>query len=125
MKIGIVQINVTDMDVALEFYGAKLGFPVRSKAAYPDVVVLEHHEIPLILYKVAHPTSIDYPNVAQTLVDFEVEDIKRTISEFASRDVDLIHREPQVCPVGLYAAFRDPFGNVHELIEFQPKKERT
>jgi len=31
-----------------------------------------------------------------------------------AKGVEFVHEEPQPCPAGIYAAFRDPFGNVME-----------
>jgi hypothetical protein len=36
-----------------------------------------------------------------------------------SKGVDFIFSEPQKINVGSFVAFRDPFGNVHELIELK------
>ncbi len=47
------------------------------------------------------------------------DDLESSLKDLKSKGVELIHETPQDCPVGVYAAFRDPFGNVHELIEFR------
>jgi len=33
--------------------------------------------------------------------------------------VAILHDQPEPCPVGVYAAVRDPAGNVLELIEYK------
>jgi len=118
-KVCVIQINVCDMDKAIDFYCKKIGFEIHSKKYYPDIVDLVNEGIPLILYKVAKPISIDYPKVAQTLINIQTDDLEVSLKDLKSKGVELIHETPQDCPVGVYAAFKDPFGNVHELLEFR------
>jgi lactoylglutathione lyase len=117
-RICVVQINVPDMDEAIGFYADVLGFSVKSRESYPFAVVLDQDAFTLLLAKCDAPASIDYPHAAQTLVNIETNDLARSLRELAGKGVDLIHTEPQPCPPGLYAAFRDPFGNVLELLEY-------
>jgi lactoylglutathione lyase len=117
-RICVIQFNVSDMDEAIDFYGSKLGFGIKSKEHYPDLVQLEHEGTYTLLCKVDRPAQIDYPNVAQTLVNIQVPDLKKTMADLAAKGVEFIHAEPQTCPAGIYAAIRDPFGNVMELLEF-------
>jgi lactoylglutathione lyase len=117
MRISAVLINVCDMDQAIDFYSDKLGFTVQSRKLYPRMVRLEHEHIALLLYRVPMPVHLDYPKVAQSLLNFETSDLVASIQDLKARGVEFIHQSPQPCPVGAYAAFRDPFGNVHELLE--------
>lgn len=118
-QICVIQINVTDMDRAIEFYSQILGFRVRSREHYPDIVELENATLPFILNRVKKNAEINYPNVAQTLVNIQTSDLKKALLDLHANGVEIIHQTPQKCPVGIYAAFRDPSGNVLELIEFQ------
>jgi len=117
-KICVIQFNVSDMDAAIDFYCSKLGFSIKGKEYYPDIVLLDHEGPSVLLYKVDKPFKIDYPNVAQTLVNIQVDDLKKTMADLKAKGVEFIHSEPQTCPAGIYAAIRDPSGNVHELLEF-------
>jgi catechol 2,3-dioxygenase-like lactoylglutathione lyase family enzyme len=117
MRILAVLINVCDMDKAIDFYSNKLGFAVHSRKLYPQMVRLEHEHIALILFLVPKPVTFDYPRVAQRLLNFETRNLAASMNELRSRGVQFIHSHPQPCPVGAYVAFRDPFGNVHELLE--------
>ena len=118
-KVCVIQINVSDMDKAIDFYCNKIGFEIHSKKYYPDIVDLVNKGIPLILYKVSKVTYIDYPKVAQTLINIQTDDLEASLKDLKGKGVELIHETPQNCPVGVYAAFKDPFGNVHELLEFR------
>lgn len=117
MRISAVLINVCDMEKALDFYCGKLGFTEHSRKLYPQMVRLEHDHIALILYLVPEAAKLNYPKTAQSLLNFETKDLAASIRDLTARGVEFIHRTPQPCLVGTFAAFRDPFGNVHELLE--------
>jgi len=120
MKIGIIQISVSDLDKAIEWYCNTLGFEVaKEHYNHPVAVDLIHEGCRLLLHRADKPTHIDYPKVSQTLICFQVDNIVAGIKDLKRKGVKFIHETPQEFPVGLFAAFRDPFGNVHELVEFQ------
>lgn len=119
-KVGIIQISVSDLDKAIDWYRNVLGFEVsKEHYHYPVAVDLVHEGCRLILHRADKPTQIDYPDVAQTLICIQTDDIIATMNDLRSKDVELIHETPQDFPAGLFVAFRDPFGNVHELVEFR------
>ena len=118
-RVCLIQINVTDMDVATDFYCNKLGFDVLSKKDYPNVVELVQKGIRLVLVKVTKPARIEYPNIAQTLIAIQVDDLTATLEDLKKKGVELVYDTPQKFPEGVYSALRDPFGNVHELIEYR------
>jgi len=107
------------MDVATDFYCKKLGFDVLSRKDYPNVVELAQKGFRLVLVKVSKAAQIDYPNIAQTLIAIQVDDLKTTLEDLKKKGVELIYNAPQKFPEGIYSAMKDPFGNVHELIEYQ------
>jgi lactoylglutathione lyase len=117
-RICVVQVNVTDMDQAIDFYTGVLGFVVKSRASYPFAVVLDQDAFTFLLAKCDRSTTVEYPHVAQTLINIETADLAAALDDLKAKGVDLIHSEPQPCPPGLYAAFRDPFGNVLELLQY-------
>lgn len=120
-RISVVQINVHDMDRAIEFYQL-LGFDVASREHYPQIVKLAHDDaarLTFLLYKVERPARIDYPSDAQTLINVATQDLRAALDRLRSSGVEVIHDTPEDCPVGIYAAVRDPSGNVLELIEYR------
>lgn len=119
-KVCMIQISVSDLDKAIDWYCKTLGFEV-SKEHYhrPVAVDLVHEGCRLILHTADKPAQIDYPYVAQTLICIETEDLIATVSDLKTKGVEFIHETPQKFPAGVYIAFRDPFGNVHELVEFK------
>ena len=120
LKVAMVQINVPDLDRGIGWYRDVLGFEVaKEHYHYPVAVDLVHDGCRLLLHRVERPADIDYPNVAQTLVCLQTEDITATMESLRRQGVELLHDVPQPFPAGLFAAFRDPFGNVHELVELR------
>lgn len=120
LRVALVQINVSDLDQAIAWYQDALGFTVAEEHYHHPVAVdLVHEGCRLLLHGAERPARIDYPEVAQTLVCFETDDITATLDSLRRNGAELLHDVPEVFPAGLFAAFRDPFGNVHELVEFR------
>ena len=120
LKVAMVQINVSDMDQAIAWYQDTLGFEVaKEHYHYPVAVDLVHGGCRLLLHRAERPAQIDYPNAAQTLVCFQTDDIAASMDSLRRQGVELLHDAPQPFPAGFFAAFRDPFGNVHELVELR------
>ncbi len=107
------------MEEALDFYCQKLGFEVASHDFFPCLVPLKHDGIHLVLSYVEQPCPVEYGKTAQSLINFQTDDLEKTITELKKKGVMFIHDKPQDCPVGVFAAFKDPSGNVHELVEFR------
>lgn len=71
-NLVILDILVTDMDAGRAFYCDKIGFKVKSEDYLPDVLVLEHDGVDLVLDLVTKPAQIDYPRSAGTMAIFQV-----------------------------------------------------
>jgi len=119
-NIALIQISVSDLDLAIKWYQEVLGFEL-SKEHYhhPVAVDLVHQGCRLLLHIADRKAKIDYPHVSQTLICLGTGDIRRTIAELKSKGVKVLHDEPKKFPAGLFCAFKDPFGNVHELVELR------
>ena len=119
-KIGAVQINVVDMDAAIAFYEL-FGFSVNGRNGYPRVVSLRHAgDFFLLLFRVQSSSEVAYPQATRVLLNIETTNLVREIAQLSSQGVEFIHLNPQSFPNGYYAAFRDPSGNIHELVEWKP-----
>ena len=119
MKVGMVQINVPDLEKAIEWYTNKLGFELSKEHYYPPVAVdLVNDGIRLLLYKAEKEAKIDYPKQAQSVIIFKSDNLADEMKKMKEEGVDLIYEEPIQFPAGIFTAFRDPFGNVHEIVEF-------
>lgn len=128
-SIGLIQINVLDSRKAREFYLETLGFTEKKMPVeLGPVTVLDNGEgAPILLYPVEKRAEVDYPSQTGATLVFYVEEIARTYREWKEKGVEFVpiswsKEESGIapCPFGPFIAFRDPFGNVHEILEPWP-----
>jgi len=117
-QVYSIQISVTNLDQAITWYCEKLGFEVSRQYHNPPFSVdLVHEHCRLVLHKVLNNANIDYPRVAQILISFKIENILESIERLKEKGVEFIYPKPRQTPTGLFTAFKDPFGNILELVE--------
>ncbi|MCG3253803.1 MAG: VOC family protein [Candidatus Heimdallarchaeota archaeon] len=121
LEIAMNQINVPDLEKAIEWYTKKLGFEVSKDHYYPQQAVdlVQKSSIRLLLYKVEKTVVIDYPNVNQSVIIFKTKDLKETMKKMKEKGVELIYPDAIEFPAGLFNAIKDPFGNVHEIVQIK------
>jgi catechol 2,3-dioxygenase-like lactoylglutathione lyase family enzyme len=125
VTLGLVQINVVDLEEAKRFYVDLLGFQVVPRASSTKVIELRSAGGPrILLYRVEKKVANDYPRQTGTTLIFAVQDLNAVVDRLKRNGVEFIpiawSREPSGIawsPYGRFIAFRDPSGNVHELIE--------
>ena len=121
LGVYIVQLNVVGLQAGIDWYTGVLGFRVSKEnnfSQHGTTVQLEHdQDFRLILHNAKIPARIDYANDVQTMVVWQTQDLAASMTEMKSKGVEFIFTEPQKINVGNFVAFREPFGNVHELIE--------
>jgi predicted enzyme related to lactoylglutathione lyase len=105
------------MESAVNFYRSKLGFGVVHSS--DCIVHLDNDGPTVILEKASTPNAAQYPNASQVVLAMSIEDLKTTASELRAADVVFIHNKPMEFPGGTFMAFRDPSGNVIELLQFK------
>ncbi|OAB41619.1 VOC family protein [Paenibacillus glacialis] len=116
-KICVISIYVSNMELAKQFYCEKLGFEVAQD--FDDTLVeLVHDGIPVILCQVALSAQSNYPNQSQVVLGLQTDNLVQSITEMTEKGIEVIYDTPQPCPPGYYSAFKDPFGNVIELLQF-------
>ena len=116
MKLGIIMIFVTDLAVAKDFYCDVLGFRLLSEDA--NRLEFEHPGSRFVAYKCKTNANVEaYSTVARSVFVFEVTSIEEWIREIRSKGVRFLHDEPAENEFSRYAAFADPFGNIHEIYE--------
>jgi len=131
LSVYIVQINVVGLQAGIDWYTRVLGFTVSAENNFlhhGTTVQLEHDQgFRLILHNATRPARIDYPDDVQTMIVWRTDDLAETMARMKANGVEFIAAEPQEINVGRFVAFRDPFGNVHELIELknQVGRDRT
>jgi lactoylglutathione lyase len=113
-----LEIEITDMKKAREFYNGKLELPTSTEDYYPPTIPLKQVGVaPLVLQETATKTvPVNYPNVAQTIIQFGTSDLTAAIADLKAKGVEFLGA-PQASADGRYTAFKDPFGNVFELVE--------
>ena len=110
-----VSIHVTNLDQGVAFYERALGLGVRRWLA-PLAVPMAHGGCSLFLHLAerAHAgTRLDDCRVTRS---FPTEDMRRSLTRLKVAGRDLLTPEPRPSPFGDWVAFRDPFGNVMELV---------
>ena len=114
------QINVTNLNEAIKWYTEVLGFEISEDHYYPPraVDLVQKGNTRLLLYQVEKPTVIDYPNQAQSVIIFETSNLKKAMEDLKVKGIEFIYDEAVTFPAGLFNAFKDPFGNVHEIVQF-------
>ena len=111
-------IFVSDIAEAKRFYCDVLGFPVKLEAV--NRLEFLHPGCDFVAFQCEKNSVIeDYGNIARSVFVFEVDSVERTIVELRRRGVNFLHEEPAENEFSRYAAFSDPFGNIHEI--FEPK----
>ena len=117
-QVAVLSVYVAELEAAAKFYAEVLGFKIKQKIP-PYVVVLEHEGLEVVLCQAEGPTRLDYPKASGAVPGIATENLKKSIEALKSKKVELLHSEPQEFPGGVYVAFRDPSGNVLELLEFR------
>jgi predicted enzyme related to lactoylglutathione lyase len=126
IRVGIVQINVTDLLRAWEFYVETLGirgkWPLGPGKAFE--LELEVGSPMVLVYPVDRMAQSNYPHGTGVTLVFYTDNIEHTFTEWYSKGVNFISiawsqdaRGMAETPFGTFIAFSDPFGNVHELLE--------
>lgn len=133
LRVHEVKVKVTDMDEALAFYRDLLGLALLSDDAYPASVLLDGEVLPLRLERTTQAVPVEYPRVAQTILVFETADLVATMARLQAYHVTFLTDPPEPYgfnqetgkPLGLTTKVRDPFGNVHSLVEQQVRRDTT
>jgi len=90
-----------------------------SRKNFPNQITLKNDGLPILLQKVAQKSWVDYPREEQTVVTFQANDLAKTQALLLAKGVNFLLPEPFKVGVGIATKFRDPFGNVHSLLEQQ------
>lgn len=113
--IWAVQINISDIDRAIEFYTNTLGLEVAAREYYPQVVSLKNNGAHVLLYNVREQNDLQ-PIKSAPYINWQVPDLNQTLKKLnASNATDIT--KPEKFPLGVSAGFRDPFGNYMEVLE--------
>ncbi len=116
MQLAHLMVFVTDLGEARRFYGEVLGFPLKRQT--DTMLVFEHADADLVAFACENTSGFDdYSRAARSAFVFRVPSLEASMGELRDRGVRFLHQTPAEGPLGRYAAFVDPCGNVHELCE--------
>ena len=126
-RLGLLQINVTDRAMALDFFSKKLGLPCRKGDDATSPFEVDLGNVTVLVYGVEKLTPSTYATQRITPV-IQTDDLVRTIDKWTRAGVEFVPIEwasetsgIASCPYGRFIAFRDPFGNVFELLQPEPE----
>jgi len=115
-KVCAISVYVKDLAEGTKFYSDVLG--LKRKKVMPYLVLLDNEGADFVLCQAEESTAIDYPNQAAVVLGFQTENLAESVSAFRAKGVNFIHSSAQDFPGGKFVGFRDPSGNVLELLEF-------
>ncbi|MBS0469874.1 MAG: VOC family protein [Proteobacteria bacterium] len=115
----MLMIVVPDLARARDFYRDTLGFTLKSES--PSRLVFAQDGADLVIFRGREPAPpVRHGETASTTFVFAVASLDAAMATLRSRGVAFLHDVPAQGEFGRYAAFRDPFGNVLELMERAP-----
>lgn len=108
---------VHNLQISKDFYTNILGLEIMEELA--DCVKLKIGNHAVYMFQ-GGMESVGYKhgyNANSTLI-FTVQNLDKQINELKAKGVVFVHQSPNENKWGRYAAFKDPSGIVHELMEF-------
>lgn len=125
-SLGLVSLVVPDYDEALAFYVGVLGFRLVEDSRVPEqnkrwVVVAPPGGggAKLLLARASNDeqrSRIGNQTGGRVFLFLYTDDFHRDHATFRTRGVVFV-REPMVAPYGTVAVFKDPWGNLWDLVE--------
>ena len=129
MKQSLVHIAliVNDYDEALEFYTNVLDFDLIEDTYQPEqdkrwVVVSPRNSngVTILLAKASKPIQKDFignQSGGRVFLFLGTDDFYRDYNNLVSKGVEFV-REPKVADYGIVAVFKDLYGNLWDLVQF-------
>lgn len=118
-EIWAVEINVSDIDEAIDFYTNTLGLQVAAREYYPQVVSLKNDGAHVLLYNVRGRNDLR-PIKSSPYINWQAPNLDKALEKLkTSKATDIT--EPVKFPLGMSAGFRDPFGNFMHVLELDEK----
>lgn len=135
-SIALVSLVVPEYEEALSFYVGVLGFELIEDSFVPEqnkrwVVVAPRGAAGchLLLARASTPeqvSRIGNQTGGRVFLFLHTDDFDRDYAQYKARGVTFV-REPQQHPYGTVAVFRDPWGNLWDLLQpsLPPKNRST
>jgi len=108
---------VRNLSISREFYINILGLDLLEE--YEDSLKFQSGTHNVFMFQgTMRATNYEHGYNANSALVFTVSDLDGKIKELKSKGVLFVHDTPNINRWGRYAAFEDPSGIVHELMEF-------
>jgi catechol 2,3-dioxygenase-like lactoylglutathione lyase family enzyme len=130
--IGLVSLVVPEYDEAIAFYVGTLGFTLVEDSYVPEqdkrwVVVAPpgSSESRLLLARAStaeQAARVGNQTGGRVFLFLHTDDFDRDYANYKAKGVAFV-REPKEAPYGTVAVFKDPYGNLWDLI--QPRSPQT
>lgn len=114
LKVHGVQLNVTDMAIATDFYSKKIGFQIISETK--NRVELQNAGINLILNRVMILRKNNFKEETRTGLVLHTNSLDSVIINYRKKDIKLT-KEKTENGVGYDIMIEDPFGNSIAIME--------
>lgn len=118
LSLCMISIKVNDVEKTVKFYCDGLGFNLE-KYYGENIVELNFDGHSIILEKVEKMNTLNYFENAQTVIGIRSNNLSSDMKILQERGVELLFKEPQNCPPGIFNVIQDPSGNHIEILEFQ------
>ncbi|BAJ00647.1 VOC family protein [Shewanella violacea] len=108
---------VRDLSISREFYVNILGLNILEE--YEDSLKFQIGSHSVFMFQgTMEATDYEHGFNANSALVFTVSDLDEKIKELKENGVVFVHESPNENRWGRYAAFKDPSGIIHELMEF-------
>jgi lactoylglutathione lyase len=114
-KVCVQTVYVSDLARAMDFYVQALGYEVEARYG-SCIAQLRTTGVTLIIQELNPDQTM--PDRPCTVLAFRTSNIEDSMRQVVAAGGELLHDAPQPCPVGVYIAFKDPSGVLHELLQF-------
>lgn len=110
---------VDDLAAAKRFYTEILDFSIAQE--FEDRILLKYGSTEVIAFECDMPAlQGKHGTESSCTMVLTVDDIKAKMQDMKALGVRFVHQTPVSSELGRYAAFYDPSGIVHELLQPEP-----
>jgi catechol-2,3-dioxygenase len=114
LQVYAVQLNVTDLDKAINFYSKKIGFEIKS--INKNSVELQNEGIKLLLNKVSKLRKTDFTSESRTSLVLHTNDLDSILISFKNKEINIVSKKTEN-GVGFAFMMENPFGNIISIME--------
>ena len=108
---------VHDLEVSKHFYINILGLELTEKHNDCLKLMIGGHKV-LMFQGTKESIKYDHGYNANSTLVFTVQNLDEKIIELKSKGIVFVHTTPNQNIWGRYAAFKDPSGIIHEIMEY-------